>query len=314
MELWQIRYFLTVAEYRSISKAAEKLNMSQPPLSRQIRAMEKDVGVPLFNRKKTGLELTPAGVYLEKRGKELLRCYENMMDGLARVSSREKNQIVFGSNDGGTKIVLPECSRLFNQNFEYAEVISYVFSTEEIFEQLANGNIDIGIVRTPFPDMQDYDVIQFSRESWIALTAHDYAGAADWKDSVGITEITNHPLIMPSRRTLYLPIRNALKWDDIEPQILSYYFELANGVALAQHRLGVAIAPECISRIVPPEEYRTFRIEGLTVKTGYALLRQKNREYDETARRFWNILERVYGSRESASDGEENISADKGGV
>ena len=72
MELRHIRYFLTVADEGSLTKAAEKLLIAQPPLSRQIRDLEEELGTPLFNRKNNGVSLTEAGVRFRQYASQIL--------------------------------------------------------------------------------------------------------------------------------------------------------------------------------------------------------------------------------------------------
>ena len=67
MTLKQLEYFLEIARMGSVSKAAQMLNISQPPLSMQLKALEDELGVPLFNRTKRGLEITPEGTLLQER-------------------------------------------------------------------------------------------------------------------------------------------------------------------------------------------------------------------------------------------------------
>ena len=73
MELRLLRYFWTIAEEENISRAAERLHVTQPTLSRQLRELEQELGTPLFERQSKGLVLTDAGLFLKSRAGEILR-------------------------------------------------------------------------------------------------------------------------------------------------------------------------------------------------------------------------------------------------
>ena len=112
MDIRQIRYFMTVAEEKSISRAAERLLISQPPLSRQIKELEESIGIPLFYRTNNGLVLTKAGHLLQERGEALLTFYEETINQLQDLAKREHNHIVFGSIDGSSTLIAPVYAKL----------------------------------------------------------------------------------------------------------------------------------------------------------------------------------------------------------
>jgi DNA-binding transcriptional LysR family regulator len=92
MELRHLRYFAAVAAQGSLSRAAERLHLSQPSLSRQIRQLERDIGTPLFERTTNGTTLTPAGTAIHRHALLLLRLADATKD-MARSATRQTREV-----------------------------------------------------------------------------------------------------------------------------------------------------------------------------------------------------------------------------
>lgn len=291
MDLWKIRYFLVVAKENRISSAAKKLHISQPPLSRHIKSLEKEIGVPLFLRKKSGLVLTETGQLLQKRGEELIKLYEKDMLEIKEVSSKGKIKVVFGANDGAKDFVVPVYTEILNEKFNYAEV-SYCFGpTSEIKDGILKGKIDIGFIRVPFSHMEQFDIINLEKESWLALIGKNYPIPDDWNDNVTLKQLNEQPLIMPSRQSLYLPLIKALTVEDNPPDVLCHYFKLEKATILAESNLGISIVPSIIKNIIENNNYITKDIQDLDMTTCYAAIKRKGEFSTETLRRFWDVIQ-----------------------
>lgn len=292
MDIKNIRYFLAVAEEKSVSAAAKKLHISQPPLSRQIKDLEEELGVVLFNREISGLTLTEAGVLLKQRGEKLLAVYEDTLRDMQELAAAGRNRIVFGAACGANTLVVPIYERLFHQKFKCAEITSVSGTVEEITAKVMKEEVDIGFVRLPFEHMDLFDIVKLNdNEKWLALTSPHYPSSDDWQDEVTIAQIIDKPLILPSRQSLYMPLLDVMKPMGENPQVLCYYFEMDNAVLLAQHRLGIAIVPESILRIVPARDYIARNIRDLGLETCYAAIKKKKEHTAEVVRKFWPTIQ-----------------------
>src|SRR5215475_716479 len=96
MELRHLRYFIAVAEERHITRAAERLGMQQPPLSRQIKAIEREMSVQLFRRKPRGVELTDAGRAFLNDARAMFAHLGHALDTAQRTARGEQGQIAVG--------------------------------------------------------------------------------------------------------------------------------------------------------------------------------------------------------------------------
>lgn len=117
MEVRLLQYFLTIAEEENITKAAEKLNMSQPPLSRQLKQFENELGVVLFERGKRKMQLTEAGYFLKNRGKEILELIEKTKDQLRERCDGTSGTISIGTIETSGASILPLLISQFNKEF-----------------------------------------------------------------------------------------------------------------------------------------------------------------------------------------------------
>jgi DNA-binding transcriptional LysR family regulator len=146
MELRHLRYFVTAAEELNLSRAASRLRISQPPLSRQIRNLEEEVGAPLFDRSKHRLQLTPAGKAFLEQARQILTQAEHAVRMAKSVSQGKSGQLTlaFLSPLGG--VFLPAAVRMFRQKFPQVEVTIIEMVPGEQIKALFDGQIDIGIV------------------------------------------------------------------------------------------------------------------------------------------------------------------------
>ncbi len=290
MDIKQIRYFMVVAAERNISAAAKLLHISQPPLSRQIKALEEELGVALFERDSKGLILTAAGQLFLERSEALVYQFDCMVKEMQFFSTLNKKQISFGSIDASSYLVEPVYQKIFRKNFYGGKLNSEVGTAVEITKKLINREIDIAFVRYPFAKMEYFDAIILTREKWCALIDKESLRPLHDLESISIEQLNSHKLIMPSRQTLYLPIIDMLTVDEVKPFILCYYFEIASASFLAKQAKAIAIVPEMIQSLYSDVEYSLKPIAGSTLETGYMAIKLKNQYNSDIVREFWDLI------------------------
>jgi Transcriptional regulator len=137
MELRYLRYFVTVAECQHFTRAAEKLGIAQPPLSQQIKKLEQEVGVPLFERLSRGVALTPAGQVLYDDAVKILAQLDHAVQRVKQVARGERNQLRLGfaSSTVVSQAVL-ELVRRLQQSHPDID-----FSTDRVTHACAGGDL-----------------------------------------------------------------------------------------------------------------------------------------------------------------------------
>lgn len=152
MELRQIQYFLAVAEELNFSRAAERLQIAQPPLSRQIRQLEEELDVELFRRSKRRVELTEAGRAFLEEARQILAQVEQGVRVAQRASRGEIGRLIVGFEGSSTYDVIPMSLKVYRERFPEVELVVYAMTTEEQIQALFEGRIGIGFVVSPISD------------------------------------------------------------------------------------------------------------------------------------------------------------------
>ncbi len=149
MEFRQLRYFVTVAQELHFGKAAERLDITQPALSKQIRVLEENIGVQLFVRTKRMVKLTKAGEVFLVQAQQLLRQAEEAIRLAKRTAMGEVGQLTIGFTPTATYTILPELIRRFRSHYPQVEVEMLELSTEAQVTALNQGEINLGFLHPP---------------------------------------------------------------------------------------------------------------------------------------------------------------------
>jgi len=145
MELRHLRYFTAVAEEQNVTRAAARLHVSQPPLSRQIRDLEEELGVELFKRTARSVELTEAGkIFLAEARAVLLRSQE-AVQAVRAVAAGTRGQVRVGYAPSLTVEILPRALKLFEQEHPGTRVSLHDCSTEEYGRKLLERKLDVAL-------------------------------------------------------------------------------------------------------------------------------------------------------------------------
>jgi DNA-binding transcriptional LysR family regulator len=149
MDLRHLRQFIAVAEEGHITRAAEKLGMQQPPLSQQIKAMERELDVQLFHRKPRGVELTDAGRVLFAEARAVLALLERALEATHRPARGEQGQLCIGIAPTALfHPLVPRAIRDFREAFPLVSLTLEEGLSHEVVERLRNDRMDVAFVRT----------------------------------------------------------------------------------------------------------------------------------------------------------------------
>jgi DNA-binding transcriptional LysR family regulator len=223
MELRHLKYFVAVAEDLNFNRAAEHLMMAQPPLSQQIRDLEQELGVTLFNRTKRKVELTYAGEVLLVKARHILKEADQSLHEIQLLGRTEKNSLSIGLCGFVNSPLFSELLRLFRETYPQVELTIQEFSQSSL--QNYRQALESGLVDLVFTDT---DVIDHQGFCWEGLE----------QENVLVMLSANHPLA--SQRKLSL--------QDLKHQNLSL-FTLPGLKSQLEARLGQFNAPELQSEL-----------------------------------------------------------------
>jgi len=167
MELRHLRYFVAVAEEENVTRAAERLHVSQPPLSRQIRDLEEELGVMLFERTAKTVRLTSAGVLFLEEARAVLRRTDEAIANVRSTLGELRGELAIGFSPSLTVEILPDALRGFQKAFPKIKVSLHDLSSEEMIRGLHKGTIQLALMAQPGPKcvrglmmekLRDYDL------------------------------------------------------------------------------------------------------------------------------------------------------------
>ena len=242
MELRQLEYFREIASTGSINEAARHLNMSQPPLSYQIRQLETELNVKLFDRTSKGVTLTEAGKVLYDRSGNLL---EYARSTELEVSKTGKKRILrIGLTPTTVDTIMPYIARFSKKNpdlnFEVHDGITY-----SLYEYLMDGIIDISVARTPLR-LDEVSYLELCSEPMIAVSAAPITPDSGI-DSLKLADLLHKPLIL-YRRYEEL-IMNTFHAQNMIPDIFCVCDDPRGAMLWAKENLATAIFPKSMASL-----------------------------------------------------------------
>ena len=280
MELRHLRYFVAVAEEANISQAARRLNLSQPPLSRQIRDLEEELGVPLLKRSGNRLALTEAGRIFRLEAESVLQRVETAVSFTRAVVKRKNHLIRVGHSAASSLKALPRILRSFQRMQNQAKVELHTMTTREIAHGLRSGELDIGLsVCGPSDELLGFVVEQ--------LGAYDALVAAPKKHrfarlrKVPVRDVAREPVITVLRSDYpwynsyiagFLSIHNhsfQVAEEHESAQSVIAAVAAGRGVAIIYDVMAPAIGDRAVARVLHPAPPRAplvlfYRKEGKT--------------------------------------------------
>ncbi|MGO9454851.1 MAG: LysR family transcriptional regulator [Candidatus Binataceae bacterium] len=251
MELRHLRYFVAVAEELHFSRAAERPHMAQPPLSQQIRQLEDELGVQLFQRTRRRVQLTDSGrVVLEEARRTLVQA-DRVVSAAHRAAEGAAGFLRVGFSSSAPYTTLPAILRAFRAQFPGIALNLYERSTEEQIDLLAAGTIDVALVRRPVENAPESLVIKtILREHLVLAMPADHRLRN--RRSVAVRALANEPFILFPRHAapgLYDQIDAFCRRAGFKPAVAQEAVQMQTIVSLVSAGLGVAIVPASIRKL-----------------------------------------------------------------
>lgn len=287
MDIRVLEYFLAVAREGSISKAAESLCMTQPPLSRQLKDLERELGKQLLVRGSKKITLTEEGVLLRKRAEELV---ELMKKTKREISSSDENingTVYIGSGETDAISLLAQAAEDLQQRWPDISYSIYSGDADHVTEKLDNGLIDFSLLIEPV-DISRYDYIRLpAKDTWGVLMRRDCPLAA--KEHVTAEDLWDLPLIVSHQIYDSGELTAWFKRDFSKLRITATYELLYNASHFVRAGVGYAIA---LDRLINTsgDSQLCFRPLYPAMEAGLCLVWKKHQVFSRAAGLF---LDRV---------------------
>lgn len=287
MDLRTLHYFVVVAEERNITRAAERLSMSQPPLSSQIKGLEEELGVQLFIRGRRQLTITDAGAHLYRRARQLLELSDQTRQEIRSMEGLSGN-LNISLVEGRAPFLLSRWIAGFRSEFPQVAIHLWNGGGDEVMERLRRGLADLALVATPY-SAEQFDGFSVGREPWVAIISRDHPLAKEEGMFIPLKKLAGQPLYIPSRRSRVESIRAWFAELGEEPYIAGTLSNYIDAVALSEQNAGICIYP-----------MTTYNESNLVVQkiitdsarqVEYALVWRRNERQTELSKEFVNFVQ-----------------------
>lgn len=239
MEFRQLQYFLAVAEELNFSRAAERLRITQPPLSLQIQNLEKELGIPLFYRNNRHVELTDSGKVFFDEIRKIFNHLNLAVEIAQRTHHGEIGKLTVGFVGSATYDILPSVLREFRSLYPDVQVQLLEMSTPTQIEALLQEEIDVGVLRPPVRNNAICTQI-ISTASCVLAVPRQHPLVK--RKNISLTDLNPYPFVILSRKTW------AGLYDEIiglcNPIIQQEALEFQTVIGLVAAGLGIAVVPQ----------------------------------------------------------------------
>lgn len=289
MELRHLRYFISVAKHLHFSEAAQELNISQPPLSKQIKQLEEEIGAELFYRNNRKVELTEAGKYFYSTSINLLNQLEREVFTVREIHEGAIGSLRIGFGGSVVYDFLPKIIKIVNKLYPDLKLELQQLTSNEQVKSLLDGSIDIGLLVPPVLN-DKIAVLPVREESFVVCMPSNHRLACDVLP-IDIKEFSNDKIIMTPEKSgkgYYDLIMSLFTEAGFYPDIIQTAQEQQTIVSLVASELGIAFVPESTQRIVH-ENVRYLPIKQQTKKITALAWNKEN--YRPSIKLFKNMIE-----------------------
>ena len=252
MKLNQLNYFIAVAEEGNVGRAAARLNISQPPLTRQIKQLEFDLGVQLFERHPGGMALTEPGQLFLKEAKHARSVLELAVDRVKRAGRGELGRLDIGMFGSGILGTIPQIVHDFRTRYPGIDVSLHSMNKDEQFDALRNRTLNLAFNRMiePQPDIL---VEQLCREPlFLAVNSSDPLAE---RREVAMADLAREPFILfptVGRPGFIEKVRGICHDFGFVPKVAQEVGDVVSGIALVAAGFGLSLVPESATTLAMP--------------------------------------------------------------
>jgi DNA-binding transcriptional LysR family regulator len=250
MELRQLRYFVAVAEELHFRRAAERLHVSQPPLSHQIQALEAEMGCLLLARTRRRVELTPAGAAFLRDARAILAELDAAVATARQIHAGQTGRLRINFVGSALLSIVPGAVQRFRDARPEVEVELRERATVDQVRAVLDGVVDLGLVRPPIEPHRDLRVQTVVREPTFVVVPAGHPLAE--LEVVALARVAAEPLVLFPRDQapgFHDVLINALAGTGVAPRVVQYAPETTTIIGLVAAGIGVSLVPASVRRL-----------------------------------------------------------------
>ena len=289
-----MRAFFAIVEEGNISHAAIRLGIAQPALSRQMKHLEENLQVKLFERGSRRIRLTEAGQVLYNRVENILGLVDGTVREITEIGSGTKGAIRIGTITTSGAMILPDLIAEFRKL--YPDVTFEIWEAEgaRIIELLDSRLIEIAITRTQVDNL-NYDLLVLPNEPLVVVMNSKSLCGAD-KETVKLEELKNQPMIIPLRwKSNFVAACRKLEFD---PNIICVSDSIVQDLLMVKMNLGAALIPFSGRRLLTDGNLLSKRIVEPEMTTHTVVAWRKNQTLSSSCKNFIELFKKMFMPKE----------------
>lgn len=289
MNIHALRNFLVIADSENITAASEKLHIAQPPLSRQLKAFENELGVKLFTRSRQRMHLTEEGRYLKESGKEIISLIDNTKQQLLDISKGEGGTLYIGANETSAVSLLSKLLLLFKAAYPNVNYAVYDGNSEEITRALLINKIDLGIVLEPY-NTEAFEGCRIYEGNYVAAMNSEHPLAKLPGSTLELSRLAGEPVMFTVRKATQDIIKKYFNDSGINPNIICEFALMSTGLSLARNNMGISLLPDtsCATiEYMPGLVYKKIVRPALPFQV--SIVRKRAEVYSSLDQKFWEL-------------------------
>ena len=289
MDIRVLEYFLAVAREESITKAAKALSMTQPPLSRQLKELEDELGKQLFIRGNKKVTLTEEGILLRKRAEELIELMEKTKEEIRSSEERIHGTVLIGAGESDAVSFLARTARRLQMSHPDISYHLYSGDATSITEKLDHGLIDFGLLVEPV-DISKYEYLRLPvKDTWGVLMRRDSPLAV--KDQILAEDLWEKPLIVSHQIYDSSELSSWFQRDIRKLHITAAYELVYNATHFVKSGCGYALSLDKLINTTG-ESGLTFRPLYPALDAGLCFVWKKHQIFSRASRLYLDTLKK----------------------
>lgn len=284
MDIRQLQYFVEVARQRSFTKAAHTLHVSQPSISKMLKALEEELGVVLLDRTERKMELTDVGELVYDHATKVLQLMNSLSSSIGEIRNLERGRVKMGMMPTVGSFLLPNVIALFKKEYPGIDIEMKEYSAKLLEIHVEQGNIDVGLTVLP-ADTEKFEVVPLLAEDLVAIVHREHWLAG--REAVSLAELRDEAFILFTEEyAIHDVVKQACLSCGFEPRV-AYMSSLWDFVGeLVATRLGISLVPGSIVRRLNNSELRTVNLSAPVIDWQYAFIFRKDHYLSHAARAF----------------------------
>ncbi|MEI3220005.1 MAG: LysR family transcriptional regulator [Lachnoclostridium sp.] len=285
MELRHIRYFLTVAEELSFTRAAEKLCIAQPPLSRQIQDLENELGAKLFLRKPHALQLTEEGILFKQYAVQVLNLVQKSTEDIREMKKGLQGTLYLATVEGHAPRLFSQWISGFHKEHPHVQYNLWNGNSDDVINRVMKGLCDLAVIMEPHNAEGVYSLPVY-QEPWIAMIPASHPLVSLPGDTIDLARLAPYDLIIPSRESRLQEITEWFQSTGTQPVIRCRIAHMLNAYELTSQGVGITIYPVAAAELASGSSICIKRLVNPSVTASYVLIWNKSTQLSHVAQEF----------------------------